>query len=136
MCDYQPHQQGIAIKKRLQGSAALFAEQYTHDQLIAGIVDPATGQNIDAVTMIVRDMVQYFAPRVEEDQQIADLEFENIYRHRDEPIEKYVRRYEKARIRQLNEGMQQYSWRHHSIALLRDSGLPEFHLHQLLLEET
>ena len=29
LCDYQPHQQGIAIKKQLQGSAALFAEQYT-----------------------------------------------------------------------------------------------------------
>jgi len=102
LSDYQPHQQGIAIKKRLQGSAALFADQYTHEQLIAGVVDPATGQNVDAVTMIVRDMVRYFAPRVEEDQQIADLELENIYRQRDEPIEEYIRRYEK--IHCLAEG--------------------------------
>ena len=65
---------------------------------------------------------------------MADLELENIARDRDEPIEEYVRRYEKTRIKQLNEGMQQFSWRRHSLALLRDSGLPEFHLHQMMYD--
>ena len=97
LSEYQPHQQGIAIKKQLRGSAALLAESYTHDQLIAGTTDPATGNNVDAVTMIINDLVRYFAPRIEEDQQLADLELENMSRDRDEPIEEYVRRYERAR---------------------------------------
>ena len=58
LCDYHPPQQGIAIKNQLQGSAVLMAESYTHDQLIAGINDPATGTNVDAVTMIINGLVR------------------------------------------------------------------------------
>ena len=85
-------------------------ESYTHDQLVAGMNDPTTGANIDAVTMIINDLVKYFAPRIEEDQQLVDLELENMSRERegDEPIEEYIRRYEKIRFEQLNEGRQQF----------------------------
>ena len=30
--------------------------------------------------------------------------------------------------------MQQFSWRHHALAILRDCGLPDFHLHHMMLE--
>ena len=61
------------------------------------------GTTIDAVTMITHDTVHNVAPRIEEDQQQADLVMETIACDRGEPLEEYMTRYEKTRVKQLND---------------------------------
>ena len=35
----------------------------------------------------------------------------------------------------MNDGLPQSSWRHHALPILRHCGLPEFHIHQIMLDK-
>ena len=59
---------------------------------------------------------------------------ETITRDKGERLEDSVTRYEKTRVKQLNEGFQQISGRHHALTILRYCGLTICHLHQIMLD--
>ena len=132
LTDYQQHQLGTVIRDALQGSAAVMAREYSQIELIRGRT-LNTGYVQDPVTMIFSDLQVKFGPRVEEDQQQIDQEMETFERKPGERFETMLLRHEILRARQRDEGMQQFSFRHHALTLLRFSGLPDYHYHEILL---
>ena len=134
MTDYSASQTATALVQTMQGTARLMCDEYPMHHLTHGRLDPATRVHTDPVSMILEDLAQRFAPRIEEDQKLIDQELESFARFPNEKFEAMLYRYHHLVARQRDEGLQLFSWRHHALRILRDCGLSGHSLHDVFLQ--
>ena len=103
-------------------------------QLVRGRINPDTGRHEDPVSMIISDLTRCFALRAEEDQRRIDLDLETCRRRNGETFEAMQQRYQFLMQRQRAEGLQQYSWRHYVVVILRNCDLPKHQMDDFLLQ--
>ena len=130
---YQPHEQGVIIAHHLEGAARQLRRSWTHAQLQNGRMD-MNGNMVDPITMIVMDLTNMFAPRMEDDQRATDLELMNFKRHPHETFELMMVRFRDVLRRQRQEGYRLFSWKEHSDMILRNCGISEQLIVQLFVE--
>ena len=82
--------------------------------------------------MIISDLTEHFAPNIEDDMGAMDQELGNFRRRMNESLEIMILRYEQLRARQLDEGREIFTWRHHSTVMIQQCHLPPNSLHEVL----
>ncbi|CAE7415795.1 unnamed protein product [Symbiodinium sp. CCMP2592] len=102
--DLEPHRLGPIAALQVNGSARDLVRELTPEQLAHGIQDPQTGQNITGLMVLVRTLIQRYAPLENEVSTRAVSEFLQFARIPGETTDSLLVRFDVLRNRAAQRG--------------------------------